>query len=86
MTEIMVYRNPGEKMLWDLVAGGQIFPVIVAVVVFFICVIVFDKLLPALVGRIMYIRNWFKMNQFLMYVNFSLSGLVAGGICWWMWI
>lgn len=36
-TEIIVYRNPGEKLLWDSVLNGYAFPVLAAVVVFFVC-------------------------------------------------
>ncbi len=42
--EIIMYRNPGEKIMWDLVLTGQAFPIMAAMVVFVIAVIVTSKL------------------------------------------
>ena len=47
MTEIIVYRNPAEAALWQMLSGGEFFPVfagaIVGVFAVMLAAKVFDK-------------------------------------------
>lgn len=36
MTEIIVYRNPLEAAMWNAIGNGSLFPIIVAIVAFFV--------------------------------------------------
>ena len=33
MTEIIVYRNPAEAALWQMLSGGEFFPVLAGAIV-----------------------------------------------------
>lgn len=39
-TEVIVYRNPAEKMMWDFLMSGNAFPFIVFFVIYFLTLIV----------------------------------------------
>jgi hypothetical protein len=66
---IIVYRNPAEAAFWEMVSGGELFPVICGVVVFFITFIAVNYLLTK--GR-----SW---NQPAWKTNAALAlGVVAG--------
>ncbi len=43
--EIVVYRNPGEKLIWDLILSGSAFPVMAACLVFVAAFVVSSQLL-----------------------------------------
>ena len=49
MTEIIAYRNPAEAALWQMLSGGEFFPVLVGAIVGVLAVVlaakVFDKVL-----------------------------------------
>lgn len=48
--EVIIYRNPAEKAIWDAMSGGEIFPIMVAAVVFIVAFILMakamDKFIP----------------------------------------
>lgn len=43
--EIIVYRNPMEKAMWDAMSGGEVFPFMVGAAVFIVAFIVTAKAL-----------------------------------------
>lgn len=47
--EIILYRNPAEKAMWDAMSGGEIFPIMVAAVVFIVAFIITAKGLERIV-------------------------------------
>ena len=47
MTEIIVYRNPAEAALWQMLSGGEFFPVLVGVLAVMLAAKVFDKVFGA---------------------------------------
>ena len=55
MTEIIVYRNPADAALWQMLSGGEFFPVLVGAIVGVLAVVlavvlaakVFDKVFGA---------------------------------------
>lgn len=51
MQEIIIYRNPGEKILWDMISNGQLFPFIIGVVVFILTFIIINKISDLKLGK-----------------------------------
>ena len=56
--EIIVYRNPMEKMFWDTAANGEYFPVIAGIVVFFGLLLIGLKLLEKCRWS-----SWYRNNK-----------------------
>lgn len=54
--EIILYRNPAEKAIWDAMSGGEIFPFMVAAAVFIVAFIVTAKALEKFIP-------WHKRKQ-----------------------
>lgn len=46
-TEIIVYRNPAEAALWNMLSNGEIFPFAVGIVVFFVVFLAMHRVLGA---------------------------------------
>lgn len=44
MQSIIVYRNPAEAAFWDMMSSGFMIPIFAAMLVFFICLPIADKL------------------------------------------
>ena len=50
MTEIIVYRNPAEAALWQMLSGGEFFPVFAGAVVGLIAVVVAARICERVLG------------------------------------
>lgn len=91
MQEIIVYRNPGEKMMWDLMlSNGNGWPIICAVVAFILIFLLLHKINFL---RIMNTRfNQFKRTQYELfglsydYYYLIISGVISILVARWMWI
>lgn len=75
--EIIVYRNPGEKAMWDVLMSGDAFPVIAAVVVGFIVLACADSVIGKSVRRYVGFKN--EGNVYLV-----LSAIAAVATWWWL--
>lgn len=78
--EIIVYRNPAEKAVWDFITSGDAFPVMVAVLVFFVVLVVSSHIMDQL--RIL--RDWRyadTRNRISMGVA-VVAAIVVGSILW----
>ncbi len=80
MQEVIVYRNPMEAAMWHALSGGEFFPIIVGIVVFFAVFLTVNALLNKWYG------SWGKAAQ--MRTQGALTaGVVAGVLTVWkMWI
>jgi len=78
--EIIVYRNPGEKAMWDMLMSGEAFPIMMAVVVCVIVIASFDHVI-GLRGRRMVDRlvGWRNAG----YVSLA-AGFMAAVATWWL--
>lgn len=47
--EIIVYRNPAEKAMWDAMSGGEAFPFMVAAAIFILAFVLTAKALEKFV-------------------------------------
>ena len=50
MTEIIVYRNPAEAALWQMLSGGEFFPVLVGAIVGVLTVVLATKVVDKVFG------------------------------------
>lgn len=77
---IIVYRNPMEQAFWETVMNGQFFPVIAAIIVFFVVLLTAHNLLE----RFNRPRAWNSpVNG---YVSLALGAVAAVVVGWMLWI
>lgn len=50
MTEIIVYRNPAEAALWQMLSGGEFFPIFVGAIVGVLAVVLATKIFDKVLG------------------------------------
>lgn len=85
-TEIIVYRNPAEKAVWDLMSDGTVWPIMVGAVVFVIAFVVAVIILDRVAWRLVRSRT----RHFLIYNGGYLAFFLALLAGWltvqWMWI
>lgn len=74
MTDIIVYRNPLEKLIWDGLVSAKFIPVLFGVIVFFLVFLVTYKILEEYVP---YMRKLYSKPTICTYVSLTL-GTVAG--------
>ena len=71
---IIVYRNPAEAALWE---SGLVFPLIVACVLFVICVVISQKISEFLLKRFTSL-GWRSVNQYSTYISITTSAIITG--------
>lgn len=77
---IIVYRNPLEQAFWEGTLSGQLFPVIAAVIVFFVVMMVAHNLLD----RYHRPRPWNSSANG--YIAMTFGAISALATCWLLWI
>jgi len=77
MQSIIVYRNPMEAAFWETMSGGEVFPILVGVVVFFA---VFLTVQHQIVDRY---YGW-KTNGAATKVNLAISTAFGAFVSWYM--
>ena len=74
MQEIIVYRNPAEAAMWNLLGSANAFPIMVGVVAFFVVFLAVNRLLTQ--GKTFRQPIW-KTNVALVF-----GALAAIGVIW----
>lgn len=80
MQQVIVYRNPAEAAFWDLMTNSpNMFPISVGIVMFFVAMIVSDRILRG--------SKYRAVRQF----GNSYASLVIGTVIgflttWYMWL
>ncbi len=77
--EVIVYRSPAEKAMWDLTSNGEFFPVICALVVFVISFIIIHKINEKVFGSI-------RIPAWATYSGLFIAGCFAVLTGWKMWL
>lgn len=76
--EIIVYRNPGEKAIWDAIMSPGAFPIMVAVVVFFVVLLATSNLADRYI-----IGGWWR-NKLRTYISFGVAIAAAAATIYFM--
>lgn len=77
--EIIVYRNPGEKALWDALMTPEFFIFFVAGVAMVVAMVISSSFLDRQAARVLGWRN-------AGYFHFGVGALVGGLVGWFMWV
>lgn len=94
MTDIIVYRNPVEKMIWDALMGngtgnGLFVPIIGGLVVFFILVYIplnfYEGHLRRLYGRIFKNADREERSEGVMKIVFTIAGFAGASVGYWLY-
>lgn len=75
--EIIVYRSPADKMMWDTLSSGVSFPYMVGVIAFILLIMCGQSIIDKVRVHHMY-------RDYAMYVNFFVSGLITYTLIKWM--
>lgn len=75
MQSIIVYRNPAEAAFWEMMSNGDLFPVIVGVVVFFAMFLTLHSLV---------VDRWFRRSKYATNVSLFVSALCGFATIWFM--
>lgn len=73
MTEIIVYRNPIEKMIWDILLTGEYFPVFAGCIVFIVMFLISHTICCKFIKG----YNYSYKYKWLIWVLFAISLLFA---------
>lgn len=82
MQQIIVYRNPLEAAFWNSVSGGQLFPILVGVVVFFAVFLTLNKLVEV----VLHIPSWGRKAAVATNIELALAAAVACGVAYALWV
>lgn len=74
--EIIVYRNPGEKAMWDMMMSADAFPIMAGVLLGVIVAVLTHQILG---GYVRWLAGW--RNEGWVYVGVSVITAVAA---WWL--
>lgn len=77
MQSIIVYRNPMEAAFWDIMSGGELFPIIVGIIAFFV---VFLTVQHQIVDRY---YSW-RTNGAATKINLAVSAAAGVVVSWYM--
>jgi hypothetical protein len=80
MQEVIVYRNPMEAAMWQLVTSGEFFPVIVGVIVFFAVFLTANSVCARIWGQ------WGQAATYRTYACIALGAIAGAVTVWKMWI
>ena len=83
MQEIIVYRNPMEAAVWQAMSGGQLFPIIVGVVVFFAVFLAVNSLMERFAPRKYRAWNYGNLRSYTALAIGAIAGVLT---VYGMWI
>ena len=79
MTEIIVYRNPMEAAFWNMISGGEFFPIVVGAVVGVLAVVVVTKINDRVFGA-------FRQPKWASNLSLAVGAAVWAGVTYMMWL
>lgn len=88
MQEIIVYRNPLEKAMWDAASSGDFMPVIFGIGTFVIIFLMLDRIASPL-SRILQKKfhyPYYKVLNIMTRINLLISAVIGCFIIWKTWI
>lgn len=86
-TEIIVYRSPMEKAMWDTFSNGQFVPIFAGLIVFAICLVGLLKFQDNFIYRRMgYGARQNKIYQAITWAIWLISGFLGGATATYLWI
>lgn len=71
-TEVIVYRSPMEKAMYDMFMDGTYFPIFVGIIVFFLLVLMSIRIVDKYKRRNTLVRKWETWLVFIPSTSLSL--------------
>ena len=80
MQEVIVYRNPAEAAFWHAISGGEFFPIMVGIVVFFVVFLTVNSRMEKRWG------SWGKAAAMRSYFALGIGAVSGIATIWKMWV